>query len=636
MAEENGALTRYDRPYLIVSEQIDAMSDRADTALDKAFDTLEQLKKITADLDTLPPTPTIELGDDPLPTFKAPIPPNPNQFGTVGGINVGDLDLEGDIGADLQVDPPPEFRPSVISVSIPDAPAPIDVTGMPDRPTLTGVSIPTAPTLNLPSVGDLAQIEIPAFAFPQLPSFDATAPEFTGTAPNLVLQWAEPAYHSDTLEEVKGRVRAMLAGGTGLPAPVEQALFDRARMRQDQLAHKAVDDITQAFAARGFELPPGAMAKQIAAVVEQTHLSSSELAREILIKSAEWEIENLRNAVGQGIALEGMLIGAFDNMANRTFEVAKMRLQADLDLFNANVALFNARQGAYQTEAGVYQTRLQGELAKLEVFKAQIEGEKAKGELNEQKVRVFTAQLQALSTEVEIYKARMSGAQIESDLNRAQIDAYRADIQAYAEKLSARKIEFDGYESRVRAEQAKIGILEAEARAFAATVQGYESKNNVKIQSVRTKVEVMNAKVQRYLAVLESERARVQAELSNIQALTAAYQADVGRYTAEINAATGQQNLEQARVEAKLRNNLAYYEIELKKYDASVSRLIQQVQIQAEAIKATGQMSAQLAAGAMAATNVSASMSGAANISSSDSLDRSYSETHTYRYDKDK
>lgn len=627
MATQDGAGSRYDRPYEIVSDQMNAMSKRADSALNKAYAAIEELKKIATDLDVLPPTPSIELPNDSIPPFPTLTPPNPNQFGGVNPIDVPQLNVGVDQG-DVVIDSPPVFTPSVISVQIPDAPGPLDLSGLPAKPSLNDVAIPDAPSLTLPGLGDLVGISIPTFTFPDLPLFNATAPDFAGSMPDTVLQWAEPTYQSLVMDDVKSRLRAMLAGGTGIPPQVEQALFDRARVREDQVAHKAADDAANEFSARGFELPPGMLVKQVNAVIEQNCLRASDLAREILTKSAEWEIENLRNAVQQGIALETVLIGSFDDMANRGFEAAKLRLQADLDLFNASVSLFNARQGAYQTEANVYQTRLQAELSKLEVFKAQIEGEQAKATLNEQTVRIYTAQLQALETEVEIYKARMTGAQINADLNKSRIDGYRADIQAYSERISAGKVQYDAYETRVRAEQAKIGILEAEARAFAATVQGYQSANDVKIQAVRTRIDVMNAHVQKYTAQLSAEQARVQSELANIQALTGAYQADVGRYTAEINANTSQLQLEQSKVESRLRNNLAYYEIELKKYDASINRMIQQVQIQAEAVKAAGTMAAQLAAGAMAATNVSASMSGSAGISSSDSL--SISHNHDY------
>lgn len=635
MAIEDGGVSRYDRPYEIVSAQIDSMSARADNALAQAFAAIEEMKVITDDLDLDQVPPLIGLPNvdvDPFPNIAAP---NPGQFGSIGTITPPSLSIDFEqILADLNVslDNPPDFNPSVITVDLPARPGAIDLSGLPSRPTLTEVTLPNAPTLEIPGVGDLVGISVPTFAFPDLPVFNDLSPDFEGSLPAAVLDWSEPDYQSAGLDQVKARVSKMLEGGTGLPAAIEQALFDRARGREDQIGQKAVDDAYQDFAGRGFMLPPGMLAKRIQDVREQNQLKVSELAREIMIKSAEWEIENLRNAVQQGIALEAMLMEQFRVATQRSFDAAKTRLESDIALFNSSVALFNARQSGYQVQAEVYKTRLQGELSKLEVFKAQIDGEKAKGELNEQTVRIYTAKLQALNTQIEIYKAQMDGAKVQSDVARAQIEAYSVDVRAYGERLNAQKTEFDAYEAAVRAEQAKIGILEAESRAFAATVQAYESKNNVKIQGIRAKVDVSSAKITQYNSLLEAEKARVQAELANIQALTSAYQADVGRYTAEINAATAERDLQARTGEARLRNNLAYYEIELKKYDAALARAVQKVQLQSEAIKATGQMAAQLAAGAMSATNVSASMSGSAGISSSDSLSKSYN----YSYDMTK
>lgn len=635
MAIEDGGVSRYDRPYEIVSEQIDAMSERADNAFSLAVQTLNDLKNATRDLDLETVPPNIALPNVDIDAFPNLTPPDSNRFGVIGGINIPALTIDLDsILADLDVslDDPPEFNPSVIAVDLPDRPGSIDLSGMPSRPSVGDVVIPEAPILTLPGIGDLAPISVPDFEFPDLPVFSALSPDFTGAAPSTVMQWSETEYTSDTLPAVKARVVAMLAGGTGLPPAVEQALFDRARGREDQVGQKAVDDAFQDFASRGFMQPPGMLAKRIEAVREQNQMKVSELAREILIKSAEWEIENLRNAVQQGIALEAMLIEQFNQSVGRVFDAAKLRMESDIAVFNSTVALFNAKQSAYQVEADVYKTKLQGALSKLEVYKARIDGEKAKGELNDQTVRIYTAQLQALNTQIEIYRSRMDGAKVQSELEKSKIEAYSVDVRAYGERLSAQKTAFDAYEAGVRAEQAKIGILEAESRAFAATVQAYESKNNVKIQGVRAKVDVSTAKIQQYSALLEAERARVQAELANVQALTSAYQADVGRYTAEINAATSKLDLQARTGEARLRNNLAYYEVELKKYDAALQRAVQKVQLQTEAIKATGQVAAQLAAGAMAATNVSASMSGSAGISSSDSL----SKSHNYSYDMTK
>ncbi|HCK4344806.1 TPA: hypothetical protein N0G48_001523 [Pseudomonas aeruginosa] len=630
MAEQDGAVSRYDRPYQIVSEQIDLMNQRADAALGKAYETLQSLQDIGTALDTLPPTPTIDLPNTPDNPFPDIPVPARAELPAIGDIQVPDLNLDfSDIDQGLgELDEPPEFSPSVIGIDLPPRPAPIDTSGAPVRPDTGSVDLPVAPSITMPDVGDLVPISVPEFVFPDLPRFDESAPVFDGSAPSTVLQWAEPTYQSTNLELLKSTLARMLAGGTGLPPAIEQALFDRARVREDINGQKAVDDAFQDFASRGHMLPPGALLKRVADIREANQLKVSETAREILINSAQWEIDNLRTAVERGIGLEAQLMDQFNAMAQRAFDAARLRLESDISLYNAEVSLFNARQSAYQVAADVYGKRLQGELAKLEVFKAQIEGEKAKGDLNEQTVRVYTARLQGVTSLIDIYRAKMEGAKVQADLIKAQIEAYGTDVQAYAQKLQAKKTEYDAYEAGVRAEQAKIGILEAESRAFAATVQAYESKNNVKIQGVRARVDVASAKISQYTAQLQAEQARVQAELSNIQAITQAFQADVGRYSAQINAASADRDLQARTVEARLRNNLAYYEIELKKYDAAIQQLLQRVQVQSEAMKSVGTITAQLASGAMAATNVSASMSGSAGISSSDSL--SIGHNHTY------
>lgn len=616
-------LTLYNRPYEIVKEQIDDMSDRADRALSTAFQTINDLSELDTNIGNSVYIPQLEIPELEMAALDKPDKPEAGKFGAINPMQKPSLSI--DYG-NTNIDPEaaPQFSPSAVDINLPAAPNPIDLSGAPVKPALQAITMPNQPSLNMPSMADLTQIQIPDFTFPVLPTFNDEAPEFEGGIPETTINWVEPTYSSSTLEEVRTRVSAMLQGGTGIPPAVEQALFDRAIERENQLTHRAVDEAHQTFASRGFDMPPGMLAKQVNAALEENRFKTSTLAREIMAKCAEWEIENLRVAVERGIAMESMLIDQFNNMAQRSFDLQKLRLDADVQVFNSRVSLFNARQTAYQVAADVYKTKLEGELASIEVFKALIEGEKAKGEINEQHVKVYTARVQAVGQAVEIYKAQMQAAQIQSDTNKNLIEGYRVDIQAYAERINARKVEFDAYEARIRGEAAKVGILDAEARAFAATVQAYESKNNVKISSVRAKTEVINSKVAVFTAELQAERDRVQADLGNIQALTSAYAADVQRFSAEMNAASTERQAATQLQELRLRNNLAYYESQLKAYDATIQRLIQQATLQSDAIKSAGQMASQLAAGAMAATNVSASLSGSAGVSSSDSISRNY------------
>src|SRR5690606_1716424 len=147
--------------------------------------------------------------------------------------------------------------PTLIPINIPNAPAMANIPA-PVRPAIdTTVEIPESPTFTMPEMEALEQINLPTFEFPQLPTFDTTPPDANGiTVPESCINWAEPAYKSELLDELQGNVSAMMAGGTGLPAAIENALFSRARQRDSAETHRAVQEAVDTWAARDFSMPP--------------------------------------------------------------------------------------------------------------------------------------------------------------------------------------------------------------------------------------------------------------------------------------------------------------------------------------------------------------------------------------------
>ncbi len=616
----------YDRPYTIVNSEINDMANRADRAIELARSIISQLAAFNVQISGGPPNLSLDFVD---PAGQATIaPPDPTRFGEIGDIRVPaltPLDVGGLDG--IEIDPGSFEAP--YALQRPEAPPPIDLSGQPTRPDFGDVTIPAFDVdVSVPPLQGLDEIVVPAFEFPTLPVFNATAPEYDIAPPVTELQWSEPVYESEVLDDVKARVRAMLSGGTGLPPAIEAALFDRARARDDVASMKAEQDAVDAFAARGFDMPPGMLVKQLDAVREDNRLKAAANNREILIKATDVEIENLRFAVTQGIALEQLLINAFQNAAQRAFEAARFRVEADIRLHDSLVTAFNARQTAYQVEAQVYETRLRGELAKLDAYKAQLEGLKVRGELNQQKVAIFNALIEAMRGRIQAYVSRVEAAKAQTDVIRGRIDAYRADIQAYTERLNAQKVAFDAYESAVRAESALAQGNEAAARAFAATVQAQESAANVRIRVIQARIEALQAGVQRFTALLQAEQARVGAQRDVVQATAAAYGAEMQRYSAEIGRDTAGRQLEISRQEANLRAAISYYEINVRQYDAQLQRVIEVARLQQAGLDSAGRAAAQLAAGAMAAINVGASISGSASVSSNDSTSRSVNVTY--------
>ena len=81
-----------------------------------------------------------------------------------------------------------------------------------------------------------------------------------------------------------------------------------------------------------------------------------------------------------------------------------------------------------------------------------------------------------------------------------------------------------------------------------------------------------------------------------------------------------------------IRTNLAYAEMQIKKYEVDLSHSVKKAELAVESMKGIAQFNTQLAAGAMSAMHVSASISGSGSgsLSSSVSSSESKSESHNY------
>lgn len=606
------------------------------TQLDTITDNLSQIElNFSGDPIELPApeiSPPERIGTDApvLPPLDAPT-----------GMEVTPLTNLGLDNLDVSMDDLPPLPDLTLAVNLPDAPGNIDTSGMPSRPPVDfTVALPDDIALTMPEIGNMLAITVPEFVFPELPDFNATPPTVDFPVPNPMINWAEPEYASEVYDEVASRIKEMLQGGTGLPKEVEQALFDRARQREDQAAAKQVAETFEAFAAKNFTLPPGALVKQVAMINEQNRLKAAEINRDILAEAAKYEIENLRHAVEKGITLEGLTMNLFENAAKRTFEVAKFYADAQIKVFDAQITLFNSQNQAFQTLASVYKTKLDGALSKLQAYKTAADAQLAIGQLNEQTVKVFTAKLQGLTSQVEIYKAKMGAAQIRSELIKTQLDAYRTDVQAFAEKISAEKVKFDAYKAQIEGETAKVGVVEGRAKAYAATIQGFAAKADVKVKNIQAVIEAAKAKIVAFQADVEAQKAKLQGEVSVAAYKTEMFKAEVEGFKAKMGAEQVNAELGVKVQETITRTNISTAEMAIKKYEVDLTEAIKRAEIAMEGLKAAGGYTAQLAAGAMSALHMSASISGSGAMSdtSSNSFSQTTSNTtsestnHNYNY----
>lgn len=551
----------------------------------------------------------------------------PTSFGTLTSALPDRPEL--DTVADLSLPEIPDFSPAISSFNLPNAPAWTAAGVEPEPPDMDAVSLPVAPDTVLPAVPTLAELNIPVFGGVTLPTFDDAEPAFEGTALPGILQWAEPTYQPEILDEVLAKIRLLWSGGSGIPAEVEQAMVERAASREDEIANREIDAVSEDFSARGYTMPSGVQAARVDELRQTLALKKLDLNRTLTIEFAKFQIENIRFAIQQGLAVEGVLINIFQNTANRMFEAAKFQVDSQIRVYDAQVGLFNARMNAYQIRAQVFDIKVRAELTKIEVFKAELEAELARGQLNEQRVKIYTAQIEAVRTAVEIFKAQMQGAEIESNINRNRVEAYRARVEAFAARIGAEKVRFDAYASQIAGEAAKANIVESQSRAYASLVQGKVAVSDIEVKRLDLIIRRNQQTIEAYVADLEAEKTRIQSQLGAIQSASQAYIADTQRYVAIASAETAQAQVQVAAKETELRSNISFYQAKVQAWLGTMEQLIRQAALSVDAVKAAGQLLSTMAAGSMAGIHVGASLSGGGNVSATGAYGESVSTATT-------
>ena len=614
-----------------VIDQMDKLDEISSRYRRELSDSLSSIKQVAVTQIDAPirmevpetPVPNIDLSDAPkfsrIQMNKPELPVFESIDSLLSELNLDDLNM-----------PDPPVMPTI---ELPSTPGIINIP-VPERPMVnTDIEIPEAPVLDMPEMDTLKQIEIPEFKFPELLDFDGVPPSIEGiSVPNVFINWKEPEYKSEILDELSLYISEGMKGGTGLPIPIEEALFNRARARESREVSRAVNEAIGDWSSRNFTMPPGMLVKQIAAIREDGQLKAAELNRDILIEASKMEIEQLRFLVQQGMSLEQLTSNIFNNTATRLFEVARFNAESQISVFNAQVAFFNAQNEAFTTLSNVYRTKLDGALAKLSAYKTAVDAQVAVGQINEQYVQVYRAKMDAVQSNVEVYKALIQGASLRAEVMKNQFDSYRADVQAYSEQIGAEKVKVEAYEAQIRGETSKASLFDAQARAYASTIQGIQAKANIKGQQIQLKMEAARVWISKYQADLESYKAELQANLTEVQQNTMAFSAEVDAWRATAGMEVSQAEMQSRYADMNTRTNIAYAEMQLKEYEAKMQKAVQEANIALESAKAMGQYSAQLAAGAMSAAHVSASISGNGSTSSSYSNSDSKSESHNYSY----
>ena len=499
-----------------------------------------------------------------------------------------------------------------LTVGFPDAPDLIQ----PEAPTFTEHAVPVAPTTVLPSFGGVRPTDLDAAPADLQTEMDkayrGAAPQFITMATGYVdaeLLKINPQYHAQ-LARIETQLTKYLDGGTGLKPEIEEAIYNRARARNEIEAKKVQDAVFADTAARGFTLPGGAMMSALARARQDAANNANKTSNEIAIAQAEMEQKNLQFAVTTSAGLRTAAINASLSYLNSIVALngqasayASSMVNALVETYNATVRAYTAKLEGYKADAQVFQSLLQAALAGIEVYKAEIQALQALTQVDQAKVNVYQARIDVLTAMTGMYKTQVDAAVSKASLERLKIDVFQAQVQAYGAQVSAKNAEWQGYTAQISGNEAQARVFGSQAQAYSSQVAGYKAGIEAKSIAVQAAATTNDARAKLFTATMDGYKTVVQAkgevartQLENQRQQVVAFQAETAAAVAQFNVKS---DYYKATSEIAIKNGQLSVEAMLKSaelaqsYGKTVAQLHQ----------ATAAVHANLAAAAMAGMN---------------------------------
>jgi hypothetical protein len=521
----------------------------------------------------------------------------------------GSLTIDQYLPEPFDVDPPVlafGAAPAPFSEAAPDAPG---INLQFEYPTLE-VSLPVSP--------EFLTLQTHSFAGVDMPTLDAgDVPVLSLVAPSITTYTPGSNYTSALLEAVKATLQDRIEnGGTGLSPAVENAIWDRGREREMRQAADALAELDR-MESLGYALPPGVYTDARLKIQTEMGYAIAGHSREVMIKAAELEQNNVIQAINSTVQLEGALINYNNAVEQRLFESTKYATEAGIEIYNAQVRAYAAYLDAYKTKVDIYKALVQGELAKVEAYKAEIAAEEAKARVNVALVERYKVEAEVALSAIEIFKAHIGAITAKAEIEKLKVMTFGEQVRAYGAKVNAYTAGVEGFRASIQAEGAK-------QEAFKSTVEAYTAQVTAAVKTAEAKIEefkgLIVAKTQEWDAYKaaytgEAERARAIAATNTTAADT--YRTTVTGLSAYNETLTKQWQVALDTAERVTEVGVAAARVNAELYMTTRS-------LASDASKVGAQVSAQLGAAALNAIHWGQSYQTSFSVGNSDQVSHSY------------
>jgi len=605
----------------LVESKFRNAEDYAEATWQSAVNYLSDLSSIVADFDFNPvdldfSIEPISVGSyDPArptrPDLDVQLPDAPSA-GSLDEVLVKDVDIP-----DIDFVAPDISLPSTPRVSWPQEPG--------EPPAVEDVDVPSKPDYELPDVPSLDEIVLPDAPEVDVPQMDVDLPSIDIETPSLIFDYSETMHSSDLSDALASRLLSGVRDGmTGLPADVENAIWQRARDRDALRNEQMYREAENYFASRGHTLPPGALAGRLAQVQQEIARSEQQLNYEISIEQARLAQRNTQFMITAALQYEQQIMQYEDGMARRSLQAAQYVQQASLDLFRAEIAKHQLLLERYRSAAAVYESKIRAGLALLEQYRLRLTASRLQADIQRTQVELYRTQVGAVETLMRLYATEMDAARLRLDVSRMRLFAFGEKVRVYTSTIAANTARYNAYQAAIAGEAAKVQMYGEQVRAYLGKVEAARAKSSIKIAEASARLDANRLKIEKYRADIDQYRARIASLLGEVETKARAYGYDVSMYAADVGLAR-----------TKIDGDIASYTARTRHIDATVRQALAQAEInlnaalrlhevQTNAVKAGATVTAQMAASALSSVAAGANMSYRGGYSVSQATDIGY------------
>jgi len=406
--------------------------------------------------------------------------------------------------------------PAAITVEAVDTSLTLETSGLP-TPVFDGVTV-EAP------VFEGGNIEAPTFEgggmpVPSFPGVSADVPSLPGgmvTVPSIDvdfsginapadisvgMSWAEANLPAEVYNALKTQILLDLAeGSTGINGAVEEAIYTRARNRQQVENLSAYNRINNTIAQLQHSLPSGVSAAILADFGIGQMRQEADLENSIIETQAKLAQENRKNAFSAAVQLDQLIRLTRNEESSRALESAKTLADVAIKKYTADIqafqALWEGKKAEVQARAESVRAAVDTNKGLVDMFRAEVEAFAAVSNVETDVFKTEVAAFTAVSNvEAEVFKVEgdvfSTISKVETDVFKAEVDAFSAvsgiDVEAFKAEVEAFGVAERS--SGIRNESA-VKLIEEKIAAADLDLRGQVAEANALVQSYTAEMSI--------------------------------------------------------------------------------------------------------------------------------------------------